>query len=126
MMPRVLVVDDDQSYLEAAAVLLAQDERIEVVGCACDGREAVERAAALEPDVVLMDVEMPVLDGLEATRRLRRLMPATLIVIVTASDSADTRRQAREAGAHAVLPKSLAEAVLAEAVVSAGCEVHAR
>jgi DNA-binding NarL/FixJ family response regulator len=126
MMPRVLVVDDDPSYLEAASVLLAQDDRIEVVGRARDGRDALTQAAALKPDVVLMDAEMPVLDGLEATRRLRRLLPSTPVVVVSGSDAPETWRRAREAGAYAVLPKSLADFALAEAVFTAASKANGR
>ncbi len=64
MTPRVLVVDDDSLYAEAAMAILRQDDRLDVVGRASDGREAVELALSLRPDVVLMDIEMPVMDAL--------------------------------------------------------------
>ena len=68
MMPRVLVVDDDTLYAEAATATLVEDGEIEVVGRAADGREALELALALRPDVVVMDINMPVMDALvEAT-----------------------------------------------------------
>lgn len=122
MMPRVLVVDDDTLYAEAATAILSQDERLEVVGRAADGREAVELALALRPDVVLMDIHMPVLNGIEAARTLRRSLPSARVIVVTSSTSPDDRRRAREAGVHAFLTKELGSETLVEAALSAGRE----
>jgi DNA-binding NarL/FixJ family response regulator len=99
MMPRVLVVDDDSLYAEAATAILRQDDRLDVVGRACDGREAVQLAQSLRPDVVLMDIEMPVMDGIEATRSLRRLLPSARVVVVTSSASEADRRGGPRGGA---------------------------
>lgn len=126
MMPRVLVVDDDTLYAEAAMAILVQADGLEVVGRAADGREAVELALSLRPDVVLMDINMPVMDGLEATRSLRRLLPSARVVVVTSSSSAADRRSARGAGAHAFLTKELGTDALVEAAFSAGLEAAAR
>jgi DNA-binding NarL/FixJ family response regulator len=117
--PRILVVDDDPLYTEAARTILAQDGRVDVVGCANDGREAVECALALQPDVVLMDIQMPLLDGIEATRCLRRLLPSVRIVLVSASTSIADRRRAREAGAFAAIAKGLGSDALVEAALTA-------
>jgi DNA-binding NarL/FixJ family response regulator len=119
MKPRILVVDDDPLYTEAAATILAQDGRVEVVGYANDGHEAVERALVLQPDVVLMDIQMPLLDGIEATRCLRRVLPSARIVLVSSSTSSADRRRAREAGAFAAIAKGLGTDALVEAALSA-------
>ena len=126
MMPRVLVVDDDTLYAEAATATLVEDGEIEVVGRAADGREALELALALRPDVVVMDINMPVMDGLEATRSLRRLLPSTRVVVVTSSPSASNRWSARGAGAFAFLAKELGTDALVEATLSAALEAVAR
>jgi DNA-binding NarL/FixJ family response regulator len=126
MMPRVLVVDDDTLYAEAATAILAQEGSLDVVGRAADGREAVELALALRPDVVLMDINMPVMDGLEATRSLRRLLPSARVVVVTSSQSEADRRSAHGAGAHAFLTKDLGSGALVEAALSAGLEAAQR
>ena len=126
MMPRVLVVDDDTLYAEAATAILGQEGTLDVVGRAADGREAVELALALRPDVVLMDLDMPVMDGLEATRSLRRQLPSARVVVVTSSQSAADRRSAHGAGAHAFLTKELGSGALVEAALSAGLEAAQR
>ena len=126
MMPRVLVVDDDTLYAEAATAILVQEGELDVVGRAADGREGVELALALRPDVVVMDIHMPVMDGLEATRSLRRLLPSTRVVVVTSSPSSSDRWNARGAGAHAFLTKELGTDALVEATLSAALEAVAR
>ena len=81
--------------------------------------EAVERALVLEPDVVLMDIQMPLLDGIEATRCLRRVLPSARIVLVSSSTSTADRRRAREAGAFASIAKGLGTDALVEAALTA-------
>ena len=112
---RVLLVDDNPLYAETLALLLGRDDRVEIVATAADGAEAVACALALMPDVVVMDVHMPVLDGLEATRRIRRLRSAR-VVVVTASPTDEYRARARAAGAAAFLPKDAPIRELLEAV----------
>ena len=119
---RVLVVDDDPDFVEAAKVSLAADRRIEVVGGAASGDEAVRQAAALRPEVVAMDVAMPGLDGLEATRLIRKDQPECRVVLVSGSIFVDRGDEgfeaARAAGASAYVVKSRAVLDLAEIVVS--------
>jgi len=119
---RVLVVDDDPDFVEAAKVSLAADRRIEVVGGAASGDEAVSQAAALRPEVVAMDVAMPGLDGLEATRLIRKDQPECRVVLVSGSIFVDRGDEgfeaARAAGASAYIVKSRAVLDLAEVVVS--------
>ena len=119
MKPRILVVDDDPLYTEAVTTILALDGRVEVVGCANDGREGVERALLLQPDVVIMDIQMPLLDGIEATRCLRRVLPSARVVVVSSSTSTIDRRRAREAGAFAAIAKGLGTDALVEAALTA-------
>ncbi len=90
---RVLLADDDRLFADAIALVLAADDRVEVVGHACNGARAVGLALALRPDVVLMDVHMPILDGLEATRLVRRAVPGTCVVMLTLSPAARPRRR---------------------------------
>jgi DNA-binding NarL/FixJ family response regulator len=119
MKPRILVVDDDPLYTEAVTAILALDGRVEVVGCANDGREGVERALLLQPDVVIMDIQMPLLDGIEATRCLHRVLPTARIVLVSSSTTPADRRRAREAGAFAAIAKGLGADALVEAALMA-------
>jgi DNA-binding NarL/FixJ family response regulator len=102
---RILVVDDQLLYAEAISVLLDQQDGLEVVGIARDGREAVEQAVALRPDVVLMDIKMPRLDGISATRRIRRRLPATRVLLMTALSGDELVEQALGAGADACIKK---------------------
>ncbi len=102
---RVLVVDDQPLFAEAISVLLKLNEGIEVVGTAADGQEAVDRAIALEPDLVLMDIQMPRLDGIAATRRIRRRLPHTKVLMMTALTGDEYVEQALQAGAEACVRK---------------------
>src|SRR3982751_2995285 len=102
---RVLIADDHQLFAETLGLTLEFDERVQVAGSARHGEEAVRLALDLEPDAVLMDLEMPVLDGFEATRLLRRLLPACRVVVLTASLSPEDARRARTAGAAGYLTK---------------------
>jgi DNA-binding NarL/FixJ family response regulator len=112
---RVLLADDEALFVEALVVMLARDERIDVVGRACDGKEAVELAESLQPDVVLMDIAMPVMDGIEATRRIRAANPDVRVLILTGVEDAQMTA-AREAGASGFITKNQTAAELTEAI----------
>jgi CheY-like chemotaxis protein len=96
---RILVAEDDETFLDSIALLLERDERFAVVGRAHNGREAIELAERVSPDAVVIDVEMPVLDGVEATRRLRALAPELPIVAVSGHDYEERVLEIRGAGA---------------------------
>ena len=80
------MVEDDESFAQALRMQLEADGRLEVVAAARDGREGVELAEALRPDVVLMDIVLPVIDGVEATREIRRRQPTIAVVGITGSE----------------------------------------
>ena len=104
---RVLVVDDHALFRKGVAGLLRDAEGFIVVGEARDGREAVAKAQALTPDVVLMDVYMPGMDGLEAARRIGQAVPSVRIVMLTISEEDQNLFEALKAGAHGYLLKSV-------------------
>ena len=114
---RVLVVDDHALFAEALMLTLGIDDRIQVVGSASSGTEAVTLAKALNPDVVLMDVHMPSMDGIEATRHVRRVSPRSRVVIVSAARSAELAAHARLAGAERYLTKDTPAVELIDAIV---------
>jgi DNA-binding NarL/FixJ family response regulator len=120
---RVLVVDDDQAFVEAVRAMLEFDQRLEVVGEAYDGERAIARAAELAPDVVVMDVVMPGMDGIEATRVIRSSQPDCRVVLVSGSIFQERVGKgieiAREVGASAYVLKSRAVLELDEMVYAA-------
>ncbi|MEV6304946.1 response regulator transcription factor [Actinoplanes sp. NPDC051861] len=113
---RVLVVDDQRMLRESFAVLLGVQPDIEVAGEAANGEEAVRQARDLRPDVVLMDVRMPILDGLEATRRILAHAPATKVLVLTTFDEDEYVREAIRAGAKGFLLKDSSAHQLADAI----------
>jgi DNA-binding NarL/FixJ family response regulator len=119
MTVRVLLVDDQALFREALATLLGVRADIEVVGEAGDGDEALRRAADLAPDVVLMDLRMPVLDGIAATRRLRAEQPDVRVIALTTFDDDEEVFAALRAGAVGYLLKDVSSARLVEAVLAA-------
>jgi DNA-binding NarL/FixJ family response regulator len=104
-MIRVLLVDDDQLMRAGLRAVLSSDETIEVVGEAGDGRDAVYRTRLLRPDVVLMDIRMPEVDGIAATREVLEVAPGTRVVILTTFEQDDYVFGAIEAGASGFLLK---------------------
>ena len=103
---RVLVVDDHRMFAEALEMLLAGEEDVEIAGAVGTGEEALEVVARVGPDVVLMDIDLPGIDGIEATRRIRELSPLTQVVIITAYQEPAVMAQAVEAGACGFVPKT--------------------
>ena len=114
---RVLIADDHRLFAEALEAILAGDERIAVVGRAGDGREAVDLTAELKPDVVLMDVSMPVLDGIDATREIRQAGRKTCVLMLTGSNSRSDVDRSREAGASGYVTKDRIASELVDAIV---------
>lgn len=104
--PRVLIADDDERFASTLAALLEADGRVEVIGIAGNGEEAVQLACWQDPDIVLMDVRMPRLDGVEATRLVRQSKPRLCILMVSGSGTDLIEQQAREAGAAGFMHKS--------------------
>jgi DNA-binding NarL/FixJ family response regulator len=113
---RVLLVDDQCLFREGLETLLSVHRDIQVVGQASNGQEAVEVAAQVQPDVVLMDVRMPVLDGVRATRRLKRALPQCRVIVLTTFDDDEYVFDALRAGAVGYLLKDVPSARLVEAI----------
>lgn len=120
-MVRVLVVDDHAAVRASLSAFIDVDPNFEVVAEAEDGRQAVEMAAALKPDLVLMDVRMPVLNGIEATRQLKAARPKTRVVLISAYEEDDLREAGMAAGAEAFLLKGIRGADLAARIREVAC-----
>ena len=103
---RVVLVDDHRLMREGLQALLEEQADIEVVGQAGNGAEAVQMAETLRPDVMVMDVLMPVMDGVEATRQIRATCPEVRIIGLSMFDEADMARKMLQAGAATYLPKA--------------------
>lgn len=116
---RVLLVDDQPLLLQGFSMILSTEPDVEVVGRAGNGLEAIASVAAQRPDVVLMDVQMPVLDGIEATRRIVAEHPEVKVVILTTFDRDDYLFDALEAGASGFLLKNAEADDLVDAVRAA-------
>jgi DNA-binding NarL/FixJ family response regulator len=113
---RILLVDDHPIVRQGLKTLLAGHPGWEVIGEASDGMEAVDKADSLRPDVMVLDVTMPRMNGLEACRLIRRKAPGMEILFVTQHDSPQMMREALEAGARGYVVKSNAARDLLEAV----------
>jgi two-component system nitrate/nitrite response regulator NarL len=114
---RVLIADDEPLFIDSVQALLAGDDRVEIVGTATNGQDAVDLAVALDPDVTLLDISMPMLDGIEATRRIRERLPDACVLVLTGSSiSADVER-ARQAGVAAFLTKDRIGTQLVDAIL---------
>ncbi len=120
---RVLVVDDHRLVRAGLSEIIARAEDIVVVGEAADGEAALHQAKALRPDVVLMDLQMPGMDGLEATRRLTRALPGVHVLVLSALDAAPIPARLMAVGAEDFLHKNAApeEVITAIREVARGC-----
>jgi DNA-binding NarL/FixJ family response regulator len=114
---RVLIADDHRLFAEALEAILASDTRIQVVAHANDGEEAVKLARELKPDVVLMDISMPVMDGIEAAQELQRNGDDVTILMLTGSNSRTDVDRARKAGAAGYVTKDRIAAELIDAII---------
>src|ERR671932_1138477 len=114
---RVLIADDHPLFAETLEALLTTDERIDVIGTARDGKEAVRLWRKLRPDVILMDISMPVMDGFEATRRIRRERDDACVLMLTGSNARTDVDLARKAGAAGYVTKDRIAAELIDAIV---------
>jgi CheY-like chemotaxis protein len=116
---RVLVVDDDEQFAASLEATLAGDGRVEVVASVRDGAEAVERCTEIQPDVVAMDIHMPAMDGVEATRRIRAQESGPAVILISGSMFTDARDLALEAGAVGYLTKAQCARELLPAILEA-------
>lgn len=113
---RVLIVDDQQLMRDGISSLLSIQEGIEVIGAASNGQEAIDQALALSPDVILMDVRMPVMNGITATEQIHRQLPTCQILMLTTFDDEEDIIKALIAGASGYLLKDIPSEDLAQAV----------
>jgi DNA-binding NarL/FixJ family response regulator len=114
---RVLIADDHRLFAQALEAILMTDERLEVAGHARDGAEAVKLATALDPDVILMDIAMPVMDGFQATQQIRQRLSNACILMLTGSNARTDVDRARAAGASGYVTKDRIAAELVEAIL---------
>jgi DNA-binding NarL/FixJ family response regulator len=113
---RVLIVDDSAQVRRELRILLPLAGDIEIVGEAPDGQEAIRLAQALQPEVVLMDLEMPILDGYEATRQIKAGSPSCRVVALTVYGDPASRNRAAQAGVDAFLVKGISVESLVQAI----------
>jgi len=114
---RVLIADDHRLFGQALEAILATDDRLEVVGHAGDGSEAVQLALAVKPEVILMDISMPIMDGFQATKQIRKQRPHARVLMLTGSNSRIDVDRAREAGAAGYVTKDRIAAELIDAIL---------
>jgi two-component system chemotaxis response regulator CheB len=97
---RILVVDDSPAFLRTICAFFENDPRVQIVGTAVNGHQALVRVAELQPNLVLMDLQMPGMNGLEATRAIGRRFPAIRVVMLTAHDMPGLRQVCKDSGAY--------------------------
>jgi DNA-binding NarL/FixJ family response regulator len=114
---RVLIADDHRLFAEALEAILAGDDRIELVGKASNGRDAVRLSEKRRPDVVLMDISMPLMDGIEAAEEIRAAGEDVRILMLTGSNSRSDVDRARKAGAAGYVTKDRIAAELVQAII---------
>lgn len=116
---RVLLVEDDELYADSIRCFLGYESRIDVVGYARDGHEALKLARSLRPDVVVMDLEMPRMDGFEATSRINGELCGVSVIILSSSNASEHIRRSRKIGAAAYVTKTSAHDELVPAILRA-------
>jgi DNA-binding NarL/FixJ family response regulator len=114
---KVVIADDHRLFAEALEAILSTDGRINVVARAADGREALALAREHKPDVVLMDIAMPVMDGIDATRAIRGELPETSVIVLTGSNATGDVSAARDAGASGYITKDQIAGDLVRAIL---------
>ena len=114
---RVLIADDHRLFAQALEAILATDDRIEVAGHARDGREAVELTRSLRPQVILMDIAMPIMDGFQATKHILSESPGTAVLMLTGSNARTDVDRARKSGAAGYVTKDRIAAELIDAII---------
>ena len=119
---RILIVDDVPQVRRELRTLLPLLDDIDIVGEAENGQSAIELAAALRPEVILMDLEMPIVDGLAATRRIKQASPATRIIILSIHTDEAVRANARSAGADDFVDKGAPLTTLLQAIQTISTE----
>jgi DNA-binding NarL/FixJ family response regulator len=119
-MIRILLADDQPNVRRGLRMRLDLEPGLDVVGEAADGASAVTLACRLSPDVVLMDVEMPGMDGISAMEQLKQALPGCRVVVLTIHDDTRTRERARKAGAAAFVSKHQIDSSLMDAIRAAG------
>jgi len=113
---KILIVDDHAIMRDGIHALLGVHDQIEVVGEASDGQECIEKALEFGPDVILMDLVMPGMDGLEATRRIRKKIPKVKVLFLTQYESKEYVQSAVKAGGHGYIPKKALGSELLKAI----------
>lgn len=116
---RVLIADDDPLFLDALEAILGIESQIQIAGRAHDGEEATRLAGELGPDVVLMDLSMPVIDGFEASRRIRSEVPAPAVIVLTGSSYAEDVEKAYDVGVAGYVTKDRIAQDLVRTVLAA-------
>ena len=114
---RVLIADDHSLFAQALQAILGTDKRFETVGLANDGHQAIELVESLKPDVVLMDISMPVLDGFAATKEIMKRVPETKVLMLTGSNARADVNKARSSGAAGYITKDRIAGDLIDAIL---------
>ena len=115
-MRKILIVDDDMRLRQFVRELFSPEEDLQIIGEAVDGQEAIHKAQELQPGLVLMDITMPRMNGLDATRQLKKILPELVIIILTIHDLDEYRKAAIASGASAYVVKKAMMAELLPAV----------
>jgi len=113
---KILIVDDDMRLRSFVRELFSPEEDLQIIGEAVDGQEAIHKVKELQPDLVLMDITMPRMNGLDVTQRLKKILPELVIIILTIHDMDEYRKAAMNSGASAYVVKKTMMATLLPAV----------